>query len=147
MKFLLRFTLFFILITFTNADFAIDRSKLLVRKWNFTHVEIPALEEYLKKATTHEKVNLYNKLKQELSKSYINFKPDGKYEALVMHQGPVDGTWKLSANENNIIVQIADEKEAGELEIVTLSKKELVVLGAADATGKKVKMFLVPESN
>lgn len=144
MKFLHSFTLLFIFFTFTSSSFIEDRSKLLVRKWKFVHVEIPALEQYLEKANTHEKVNLYNKLKKELSKSYIDFKPNGRYEAKVMNQGPVGGTWKLSKNESNIIVKIDKETEEGELEIVILNKKELVVLGAEDATGKKVKMFLVP---
>ena len=124
-----------------------DKEKMLMRKWKFVHLEIPEVEKLMENATSEEKLDLYEQIKYELKDSYINFKEQGRYEARVMNQGPVGGTWKLNSDETGIIVQMDSEEKSGEMEIVSLTKRELVVLGADDPTGGKVKMFLVADGN
>jgi hypothetical protein len=137
----------FCLTSFTPSYDSTDKSKLLVGKWTLIDFKTPTLENNFKASgmTPQKRKQLMD---EYVAGSYIEFRADGTYEVSILGSDPEVKHWKLNPDDTRLIVQKNPQTPTDEIELETLTKKELVII-LSPKNSEYVQMFFIannPES-
>ncbi len=129
-------------VALTSAYSPSDKSKLLVGKWVLIDLKTPSLENNFKASglSLQKRTEL---MQAYVAGSYIEFRADGTYEVSILGSDPEVKYWKLSQDDSRLIVQKTPQSSIDEIELETLTKKELIMV-LAPQNGEYVQLFFIP---
>lgn len=128
-----------------SASTPLDKSKLLVGRWTLVDFKTPSLENNFKasKLSPERRKTL---MQDYVAGSYIEFRADGTYEVSILGSDPEVKYWQLNEDDTRLIVRKLPDLPADEIELETLTKKELVMV-ITPKSAEYVQLFFVNVSN
>ncbi len=133
------------LLVLMSASTPWDKSKLLVGRWTLVNFKTPSLENNFKasKLSPERRKTL---MQDYVAGSYIEFRANGTYEVSILGSDPEIKYWQLNEEDTHLIVRKSLDLPADEIEIETLTKKELVIVITPKNT-EYVQLFFVNSNN
>ena len=134
---------------FTILSCGNKNMQLIAKKWKLEKMDIPGQDSMIAMMDSAQRPMVQEMMKQMIEKSSFVYTKDGKF-TVDMGFAKQDGTFKISDDGKTITTTEVKEGKEGKPEtmnIETLSDDKLVLGQKDPASGKTIKMFLIPAKN